>query len=429
MIKILCFIGTILFSYQAIAFSIIRDTETENFLLSYVKRAAKAAGLPEENSSVVLINNDDINAFVTSGQTIFIHSGLITHAQSPDDIMFVISHETGHIKGGHALRGQLMYQKAQKNALISTVLGGLLAVASGEPEAGIAIMMGSQSSALNTFTHYRQIEESTADRTAFDIMQKTNYSMLGFKNIMNQIQLQERLNPYINNNYFRTHPLTSDRIQDLNRFLISPLPITQDEKFSRVKAKIIAFLYPPEQTFELFKGKKTSDLYAQAIAEYKNNKFEVAFEKINQLIDIEPENPYFYELKGQFFFETGNIDESITYYDKANQLLPSAPLLQIEFARVLIESSEQKNAQRAIELLKKALQKEPELSEAWKLSSIAYTILNKKNLSSYAMAEYYYAIGNSEKAKKLSQKILPYFPKDSAEAIKLNDILKTQTKS
>ena len=185
---------TLLFSSNAWALNLIRDTEIEKTVTGYVQQIFKAANLPPENAEIVLINDPSINAFVAGGQTIFIHTGLITHAKYIDDLIFVLSHETGHIVGGHVTRGITEYQKAQKTALISTVLGGVLAVASGRPDAGIAVMMGSQSSAMGTFTAYRQVEESSADRIAVDIVQKLGYSMNGFSNIMTMIQAEERLN-------------------------------------------------------------------------------------------------------------------------------------------------------------------------------------------------------------------------------------------
>ena len=84
--------------------SVIRDTETEELLLGYIRPIFKAAGLNPENAEVVIINDPSINAFVAGGQTIFIHTGLLLKANVPDEVVFVLSHETGHIVGGHIVR-------------------------------------------------------------------------------------------------------------------------------------------------------------------------------------------------------------------------------------------------------------------------------------------------------------------------------------
>ena len=411
---------------QAEPLSLIRDTEAEFFLSDYAKRAAKAAHLSPQNTRVILINDDDINAFVAGGQTIFIHTGLLTHATAPDDVMFVLAHETGHIKGGHVIRGQLAYEKTQMTALISTAIGGILAIATGQPEAGIAMAMGGQSSALGAFTHYRQTEESVADRTALDIMQETHFSMLGLKNIMEEIKKQERLNPYAQNTYYRTHPLTQSRVQDLNRFLKNPLPLTVDSRFNRVKAKLIAFLYPPERTKSLYSGEKIEDRYARVIADYRSHQVQTALNSLDQLIAEEPSNPYFYELKGQIFFETGQLDKAVPAYQKAIDLCPKSALMPMLLAQVLLEMGDFNQAQKAFPLLKKSLNLEPDLTEAWRFMASAYEQTKQPAFAEYAMCEYYDAMGQHTKAQELAKRTLKKLSAHSKEALKLKDILNTK---
>lgn len=120
-------------------------------------------------------------------------------------------------------------------------------MASGRPDAGIAVMMGGNTSALGMFTAYRQTEESTADRTAVDIMEKTGYSLQGFNNVMKTIMSYERITDAGENPYFRTHPLTQQRINDMERFLKNPAPLHSDLQFELVKAKLIAFCIPPNK--------------------------------------------------------------------------------------------------------------------------------------------------------------------------------------
>ncbi|MGN1063431.1 MAG: M48 family metallopeptidase, partial [Alphaproteobacteria bacterium] len=289
----------LILTLPAQAFFVIRDTEVENVLLKLVKDNFKAAGLNPANAAVYIVNDNSINAFVAGGQTIFIHSGLITHATSIDDIAFVLSHETGHIVGGHIVRGINQMKNTQTTALISTVLGGLLAVAGGRPDAGLAIMMGGTGSAMNSYLAYRQTEESAADRIAVDIMQKTGYSMAGFTNTMKQLQAEERLNanPDI---YLSTHPMTRERMRDIERFTQNAAPLKHDIRFELIKAKLTAFLMPPEHTRHLYQGTALADKYARAIAAYRDNQLADSLKQIDKLIQQEPKKPFFYELKGQF---------------------------------------------------------------------------------------------------------------------------------
>lgn len=413
------------FSFQVLAqsLSIIRDAEIETKLESYMKQAFKVAHLDENKAKVVLIQDDSINAFVAGGYTIFVHTGLITHASAPDDVMFVLSHETGHIKGGHAIRGMEKYKQAQTTSLVSSLLGGALAVALGRPDAGLALMIGGQQTAANNFLSYRQTEESAADRIAVDIMNQTNYSLKGFTNIMSEIKRQERLQPERKTGYLSSHPLTQNRQADLRRFVDSSQSVKQEDAFDMMKAKLFAFLYEPKYTFNVYKGTSDADLYAQAIAFYKSHQLPKAVEKIDILISKQPNNPYLYELKGQFYFESGQIKKAIPMYQKAVELLPENALLRISLAQTLLEQEEVSHSKEVIRHLSFAVLKEPEIPLAWQLLATAYYRANEPFKADYAMAEYYFITRQSQRAEQMAERVIKNMPASSSQVKKAKEIL------
>lgn len=421
----------ILFSFLyfipcAHALSIVRDTEVESVLNGYVRKIFSAAGLDPANAEVVLINDNSINAFVAGGQTIFVHTGLITNATNVDDVVFVLSHETGHIIGGHVVRGIEQLKNAQSTALISTVLGGLVAVAGGRPDAGMAVMMGGQGSALGLYLSYRQVEESSADRTAVDIMNKTGYSLIGFKNTMRQIEQTERLNASREaGTYLNTHPVTKDRIRDMERFTANAKPARQDAAFEMIKAKLIGFLYTPKKTREIYKGDALPDKYALAIALYRDKKIPQSLQKIDELITLNPDNPFFYELKGQFLFETGRVDEAVRSYEKAVNLLPRAPLIRLALGQALTESEQKQAPEKAAFHLSRVVTQDAYIPEAWRLLAIAHGKNKNIPMADYAMAEYYQLIGNTKEARRLAERALKGVPQGTPAYLHLQDILAT----
>lgn len=403
--------------------SLIRDTEIENVLTSYAQKIFKVANLNPTQARVLVVNDGSFNAFVAGGHTIFVHTGLITQSKYVDDVMFVLSHETGHITGGHITRGIGALEQANATALISTILGGLVAVA-GRPDAGIAVMMGGNSSAAGLYTSYRQTEESAADRTAADIMQKTGYSMLGFQNTMKLIKMQDRLMPQDEWSYLRTHPITQNRINALERFLKNPQPTHKDIRFDLIKAKLIGFLYPPESTFNIYKGQNTlASYYAYAIAHYRNRNLNQSLAFIDKLIEAKPDYPYFYELKGQFLLETGQLEPAIHYYDNALKYISNAPLIRLSLAQALLETTHTNNAKRAIKELKQVLESDEKIPFAWQLLATAYEQTNQQELIPYVMAERYVAYKDIKSAKKMAQKALKTLKKGSPEYVRAQDIL------
>ena len=408
---------------QAYAFSVIRDAEIEEVVTGWVKSIFKVVGLPPENAEIVLINDPSINAFVAGGQTIFVHTGLFTNATSIDDVMFVLSHETGHIIGGHITRGISAMEKAQTTTLISTILGGILAVAAGRPDAGIAVMIGSQGSALGQFLTYRQTEESSADRTAVDVLEKLGYSMQGFTNIMRDLRRLERLNDESDTGYLRTHPMTQDRMRDLDRFTKKAPPVKQDKSFERIKAKLIGFMEKPQDVLSHYRGNTFADRYAQAIAYYQKHEWEKSLSILNQLIKENPSDPYLYELKGQFSFEKGKTDDAIKNYEKANLLKPNQPLLELALAQAYLEKDDQKLAEKALPFLIQATLHEPDLALGWRLMATAYNKMNKPSLADYAMTEYERTSDKLSAAQKRAKKLLSKFDENSIYYQRLQDII------
>ncbi len=417
------FLVLVLGYFPAHAISVIRDTEIESVLVSYIRQIFKVAGLNPENAQVVLVNDESVNAFVAGGQTIFVHTGLITQSKYVDDIIFVLSHETGHIVGGHVVRGMGVYDNARTTALISTILGGLVAVA-GRPDAGLAVMMGGASSAVNVFAAYRQTEESSADRVAVDIMNKTRYSMKGFENTINLIQAQERLSSGEDGSYIRTHPISRDRLKALDRFTQNPLPLHQDIRFDLIRAKLIGFLNNPKQTLSLYqRDNSTVGYYARAIALYRLHRFDEAQALLDRLIQAKSDYPYFYELKGQFYLETAQLDKAISYYQKAIDLMPNAPLMRLSLAQALLERQTFQDAQQAMTHLKYVLSQEKETPYAWKLLATAYQLTGQTKEIPYIMAEYYRTMGDMKNAKRMAQKAVDTLPKNTVFYQHAQDIL------
>ncbi len=107
------------FVTSASAAPIIRDTELETAIRALANPIFKSANLKPEDVNVYIVRNNQLNAYVSGGKNIFIHTGLLSLSKDPNLLAGVIAHETGHIYGGHLLKGE----EENKNSVAKATFG------------------------------------------------------------------------------------------------------------------------------------------------------------------------------------------------------------------------------------------------------------------------------------------------------------------
>src|SRR6516165_7746550 len=349
----------------AAAESFIRDTEIEADIRTMVTPIWKAAGLEPSALHVYLIEDKEINSFVAGGQNEFINTGLIMRAETPNQLIGVLAHETGHIAGGHLTR----FQQAARNASIEGIIAMVLAAAAtvaGRGSGGGGALLGAEGVAQRAFAQYSVTQEASADQAALTFLDRSGQSARGLLQFFQILQGEELLTGARQDPYLRTHPLTSQRIEyvrnhvDRSRFSDVSDSLATVEMFKRIKVKLGAFISPPSSTLAAYPEQDQSVLarYARAIAYYRIPKLDKALPLIDGLIRDYPKDPYFRELKGQMLFENGRISDAVQPYEEAVRLAPGAPLLRISLAQTYIESNDPKMNKRAIAFLNDALRTE-----------------------------------------------------------------------
>ena len=103
--------------------SIIRDREIEKIFSTWFTPVIEAAELNPKAVNVILVQDSQINAFVAGGPNVFFFTGLLMETDSPGEIIGVMAHELGHIRGGHLIRGRQAMERASYETLIGTILG------------------------------------------------------------------------------------------------------------------------------------------------------------------------------------------------------------------------------------------------------------------------------------------------------------------
>lgn len=397
----------------ALSQSLIRDAEIEQTLREWTDPILEVAGLAPADVGLYIINDPSLNAFVAGGQRIHLHTGLIMASDNARQVKGVIAHETCHIACGHTVTRARAASVASRPALVSIGLG-VLAIAAGAPDAGAALLASSQQfAALNFFVHTRA-EEAMADTMAVQYLTELEQSPMGIVEFFDKFRYQEVLSEARRFPYFRSHPLSSNRVRTTRTLALEsgladkPEDPRVAKQFNMMKAKLVGFLEPPARVFRDYPPTDNSApaRYARSISAMKAADLGAALKEIDSLIAEEPENPYFHELKGQILFETGRPIDSIEPLIEANRLLPDNALLKISLARSLLERNEPEDITMAEEALRDALISEPNNAFAWTQLAIVFEAQDNRPLAQVATAEAAYNIGNYPRAHSFAQRAI-----------------------
>lgn len=415
---------------QANAQSLLRDTEIEETLREFTDPILRAGGLTPSSVDIYLVNDPSLNAFVTRGQNIFLHSGLILEADTPNQLKGVIAHETGHITGGHIVRSDYGNRSAYGSMLIAAGIG-LAAILAGEGEAGALVLGGSQQFGVLEALSYSRVNESAADQYAAEYMERTGQSGAGLIQFFEKFRAQEVLSQARRYPYFRGHPLSSDRIDALRERVRdaehTEVTDTPEElhKFAMMQAKLRGFLAGPAEVYSRFPLADDSKpaRYARAVANFKQADLRNAIKEIDSLIEEEPQNPYYHELKAQILYESGQGVAAIEPSRAALDLKPDAPLLEIALAQAVLQSRDPGDYEKVINLLKSALQTEPTNSYGWYLLADVYERQGNTALAQYATAERFYAIGDINSARSFAQRAQEELPRSLPQWRRASDII------
>ena len=412
---------------------LVRDAEIESLLKDYTAPIFAAAGLNAKAIKIFLVNKRDFNAFVT-GRRMFINLGAIQTSKTPNEIIGVIAHETGHVIGGHLHRLRARVEKAQIMAVIGMLAGVGAAVRGGDfgDAASGALIFGARNRLQRSVLSYRREEERAADRTAFNLLEKSKQSSKGllttFKRFAGSLNLASNTNPYQ-----VSHPLPRARISFMESLAVSsPYYNKLDSdslqfRHNMARAKIAAYSDSPQAVARLFSRDLNSPAarYGNAIASYLAGSPRTALPKIEKLIKQYPKYAYLHEMKGEILLNTGKAKLAIKPFQKAIKLDKSkSGLLRIELGHAYLETNNKSLVSKAIKQLKAGISRDPETGEGYQHLARAYNLIGKPNLAIAAAAEHSFNTGRYKQAKQYAKRAQIKLKRGSPQWLRLADIIK-----
>jgi predicted Zn-dependent protease len=415
---------------------LIRDAEIEQLLRDYAQPVLRAAGLAKQNVRVVVLSDRSFNAFVMDGRHIFINAGTLFDAKTPNEVIGVFAHETGHLAGGHLQRLREQLASAQTAGIVALLAGIGAAVAASRAggsagDVGMAAIMAPQSAIMRSVLSYVRTQEDQADHAGVKFLNATGQSPKGmvdlFKRLSNEVLFNSRyIDPYM-----QTHPMPADRVAALETLAkASPYWDRKDPpelqlRHDLMRAKLSGFLERPDTVARRYPAGDHGlpARYARAISTYRHSDLRQAVAQIDALIQVQPNNPYFYELKGQALLEGGHPAEAIAPLRQAAQLSHNNALIEIMLAQALNATNNPKLAEEAVGLLRSAIAREPEAPEAYAQLAMAYGRKGDLANADLASAQAAFARGDLKTARQLATRAKTRLPIGSPAWVRADDIV------
>jgi predicted Zn-dependent protease len=428
---------------QAQGLPLIRDTEIETLLSDYSQKIFKAAGLGTGRVTVRIVNNEAFNAFVIDGRNVFIHTGAIMQAGTPNEVIGVLAHEAGHISGGHMAALRARIAKDQTRALLVQILGiGAMiggAVSGGDAgrdigSAGQGVMMGGNELIMRGLTAERRSQESAADQAGLSFLNATQQSGRGMLTTFERFAGQELFSDAYRDAFARTHPVAQDRLTRLRQLVeTSPYynnvdPPELQHRHDMIRAKLSGYMENPATVFNRYPAsdKSLPARYARAIAQFRQGggAVEQALASVDALIREYPNDPNFWEIKGDFLQKAGRPRDAIQPLRKSLALHKGdAPLVSVQLGQVLLQSKDPKVADEAISLLRKAVQQEPDNATAYNTLGQAYYDKGLMPQSELARAQGLFYFGALKQAQEFAKRAQAGLKAGSPDWVKADDII------
>lgn len=378
--------------------SYVDDPEINDYLDRLGRRLVEASANPTGDFHFFVIRDDTVNAFAMYGGFVGMNTGTLLTAQSESELSSVLAHEIAHVTQNHLARQLAKEKQNTIPSLIAMAVGILAARANSDIAA--ATITSAQASLVQSQLAYSRDFEREADRMGYQTLEKAGFDVRGMGDFFERLQKAGRLYEINAPVYLRSHPLTVERISDMqNRAQGSPYrQVVSGLDFHLVRAKLRAQMGTPREAVTEFetqlREKKYTSLaavrYGLVLAYLRAKDLPAAQHQMEALTALKVSSPLIAGLAATVNEKSGNLASAQLIYREALQRFPQAKSLVYGYAESLFAS-------RQYDQVLPFLESQQQLSSAdyklYGLQAKTYAAQGKRLQQHRAQSEFYFLQG------------------------------------
>lgn len=377
----------------------VSDPELTDYINGLGYKLVAASPNAGQAFEFFMVDDPSINAFALPGGYIGVNTGLIIASGSESEVAAVLGHEIAHVTQHHIAR--LFQQQKQAGMASLAAMALALLAARSSPDLAAAAMAGAQYATVQGQLNFTRDNEREADRVGVQILEKSGFDPHAMPVFLERMQRAYRIYDSNAPSYVRTHPLTYERIADVQS-RVDALPYKQvpdSLSYRLVRARLQVEQYPARDALahfeDVLKEKKTvsepAARYGLVLALMRLKDYERANSEVDVLRAEVPDNALIAALAGRVKIAAGKPTEALKLYADAVQRFPRQRALIMDYAQALLDA---KRPREALELIDEALQAMRSDPRLYQLQAKAYAALGQRLQQHRAQAEAYVLLGS-----------------------------------
>jgi beta-barrel assembly-enhancing protease len=400
---------------------ILSDPLIQDYTENLIYQLAVTSQLRDRRLEVVVVDNKSINAFAVPGGVVGVHNGLILSAHSEAQMASVLGHELAHLSQRHFSRGQENAAKSGKMALAG-MLAGMVAIAAGGGDAGIAAVAGSQAASQDASLRYSRLHEQEADRVGMQNLVAAGMDPKGAAGMFEVMLAESRKYGSRPPEFLMTHPLTESRVADArNRAGQFPARMYEDNpEFHLMRARVeLSFIEEPAEAVAYFRKKRKESKGAEAVASQyglilalsQNGEYAEARQLLAPMREYKPSNMTYALAETDIDLAEEKFDQAIAKLKKGVELVPGNHPITIQLGKAYFKAGRYVEAD---ELLTAHAQLKPTNVTLWYWLAEVQGLAGNRYGLHQSRAEYFFLNGAMPPALEQLNLALKLAPDDVA---------------